>query len=1415
MSVSLPLGLLTLVAPSTASAADPTPTASTPASPPPAAAGSTVVESDGSPYVPIPTARLVEGALLAKGAEVTVPVAGRAGVPAQGVSAVVLVVRVSGAPSSGQVSTWATGDPRPGAASLTYGARQPVTRTVVARVGREGRVSLAAQTTGRLWISVSGWFGEGSGVRPLTPARLLDRRAGGSTVAGRGGGGPLRPGGVLDVQVRGRGGVPADASAVLLNVTAVSPAKAGHVTAWAGGIARPAASALSYRSRTTTTGLVLAGVGSRGRVSLSTSTAAVLVVDVVGWVPATGLAAVSPARLLDGRRGQRTVDGRGAGGGPLRGTIDLPVAGRGGVPAAGARAVVLTVTALPLAAGGQLTAWPTGAPRPATSQLEHLPRETTSGLIVAELGRGGRVSLSTSTPAYVLVDVVGWFAQGKTVSRLVVPPTTVLAGAGDVAGGVRTDESTGRSLVQLTGSSDPVRVGDVLTVAPSAADPHGALGRVVSVTPSAGGGAQTVLEPVRLEDAVPQGRIDYSGPVEGLLGDGALRALAVSALKCQGSLLSFGASVEVRAHLDLHLGWGNGDDDVRIVLELGVKGKLEVTGGFTGDCEVTTLGPPMPLPGPLPITLALGQFYGLSAKVAAIQAEVTWDAAFRVGVHRADGNVVWVAEPSGTRDFSWKKLSQAEGDLRLRWGTAANLSIAKVVGVTVRSGPELGARISLSGANFVCRMSAGHRISASVGVSRWFGKLEAELGSRMYGETDLGSVGCGTEAEPVIATGDLEPGVTDVGYFQPLDASGGVKPLSWAARGLPPGLRVEGATITGRPTSAFDGEVELVVTDAARREVSRKVRLVVKGISDEQRALLGTVARLSDGRAYYVDQRGGTHHVPNGGVYDCLVAQGVVVRPASPTAVKGLPEYEAAACVRAAPGDIVTEGRRSYLVEPDLGLRHIADVISYECLTANSHQARGQVPRYWVLDRPRKAEFTWHCWDPVRARGKVVRFTDGSSWYVDLRGDGHHVPDGGTYECLKSQRGDYGDRIPVAWRASMMKYEDARCIKVQPGQIVRFGGDTYLVSPDFGVGRIPDGISFLCLTANGATEFGAVPRYWLLDAPVKAEAVSHCWNKDRAKGKVVRFSDGSSWYVDLRGDRHHVPNGGTYECLKQQRGDYGMVVPADRLGEMTPYEDAQCVRANPGDVVIQGADSYLVESDFGRRRIVDGISYECLAANGHRRYGEVPRYWLLDARQHADYVWHCWNKDSARGKVVRFSDGSSWYIDLRGGRHHIPDGGTYECLKGQRGDYGHVVPAGRLGEMPRYEDAACIRANAGDVVKHSNGDSWIYTGGKRHIVSTAVYNCYRARGHRFLDVPRYWLDDLSRQGDVGPGEACNLIITHSGGNDSHHIDGNGIRHWIETREVYACLERRGLKRFWTSDRSLIDRGWTERGWATC
>lgn len=300
-----------------------------------------------------------------------------------------------------------------------------------------------------------GSIGNGPLLRSVTPARLADTRDH-PTVDGRfRNGGALGAGGVLDLQVAGRGGVPSwGAGAVVLTVTAVSPSAAGFVTVWPSGETRPTASNLNFGPGQTTPNTVIAKLGSGGKVSILNSFGRTnVVVDVTAWLPTgAGYNPLSPARLAD-TRGFSTVDGlnRGFGTLPPGLPVDLSVLSRGGVPATGVAAVVLNVTAVPgPAAAGWASMWPSDNPAAAEVRVSFDVGRTAAAMTVLAPSADGRVTIQHDggDPAHYVVDVLGWFAASPLFATVVPSGRVVATSAG---GSIASIAATGSPEVPTTG----------------------------------------------------------------------------------------------------------------------------------------------------------------------------------------------------------------------------------------------------------------------------------------------------------------------------------------------------------------------------------------------------------------------------------------------------------------------------------------------------------------------------------------------------------------------------------------------------------------------------------------------------------------------------------------------------------------------------------------------------------------------------------------------------------------------------------------------------------------------------------------------------------------------------------------------------------------------------------------------------
>jgi hypothetical protein len=368
-----------------------------------------------SKFVSLTPTRILDtrqSTMLAAGATRDLVVTGRAGVPQQGVDAVLVNLTVTNTSADGYVTTWPKGEAKPPTSSLNFAAGQTVANLAVAKVGANGSISIwnTGDTAGRrsvdVIVDVVGYFPT-SAMGAVSPDRLLDTRLTGA----------VAPGTSVRLPVLGRSGVPTTGvGAVILNLTATGASADGYLTTWPTGETKPNASSLNFAAGQTVANLVVAKIGADGSISIWNSGDSSdmrnvhVIADVVGWLPeGSTFGSLLPSRLLDTRTFGAYPPSAGL-------TMQLSVLGRGGVPTSGVGAVVLNLTATAAKADGYLTIWPTGSAYPNTSSLNFAAGQTVANLVVAKVGADGTIMIwnSNDSPSmgsvHIIVDVVGWFA---------------------------------------------------------------------------------------------------------------------------------------------------------------------------------------------------------------------------------------------------------------------------------------------------------------------------------------------------------------------------------------------------------------------------------------------------------------------------------------------------------------------------------------------------------------------------------------------------------------------------------------------------------------------------------------------------------------------------------------------------------------------------------------------------------------------------------------------------------------------------------------------------------------------------------------------------------------------------------------------------------------------------------------------
>lgn len=284
-------------------------------------------------------------------------------------------------------------DVRPGTSNLNYVAgRTTAGLAITHQTDRTVCVYSSAATD--LIVDVTGVFATtGSVFHTLSPTRWVDTR-GNAAVLGTITG-VRAAGSDTEVQLAGTGDVPANATAVWLNVTGVSAQGTTYLTVYPGPCgSAPLSSNVNLLANRTASSAVLVAIGSNGAVCVRTGGSAThLVIDVAGWFqPGTdGLSfnATPALRLYDSRPGTP----------PPANTVHQVTTG--GV-------AVLSVVSVLAGAPGFVTVKPCGDTG-TSSLINNYATETFANTTAIAPGTGSAVCATGSMATHVVVDQTGTF----------------------------------------------------------------------------------------------------------------------------------------------------------------------------------------------------------------------------------------------------------------------------------------------------------------------------------------------------------------------------------------------------------------------------------------------------------------------------------------------------------------------------------------------------------------------------------------------------------------------------------------------------------------------------------------------------------------------------------------------------------------------------------------------------------------------------------------------------------------------------------------------------------------------------------------------------------------------------------------------------------------------------------------------
>lgn len=360
----------------------------------------------------------------------TIKVAGLAGLPDDGsVGAVSLNATVGG------TSGYGTLIGRPDADSgrttmLIYNgvSGEYTSNSATIAVGADGTIQVMTETASRLILDVQGYYTantDGTAAGGFVPVakRLVDTRSGTGAAKAA-----IAPGKSIDVQITGSNGVPAGASAAVVNLIAVNSTDAdGYLAPYATGGTKPQNS-LHYAPSETTSVQAQVPLSADGKLTIANlSTTTNLLVDLQGYFTAAGKggAVFTPSygRAYDSRASGNTALAKNE-------TRSIQIAGTAGVPVMGSGITAVTLTLIVAHGGsaGYADVYADGKTDPGITAVNFQPNEIQTNTITVPLGANGKIALrnAAETTNYV-VDVQGWYTN--PIAPTISCPSPYSAGA--------------------------------------------------------------------------------------------------------------------------------------------------------------------------------------------------------------------------------------------------------------------------------------------------------------------------------------------------------------------------------------------------------------------------------------------------------------------------------------------------------------------------------------------------------------------------------------------------------------------------------------------------------------------------------------------------------------------------------------------------------------------------------------------------------------------------------------------------------------------------------------------------------------------------------------------------------------------------------------------------------------------------
>jgi uncharacterized protein YkwD len=328
----------------------------------------------------------------------TISFANEPSLPADAVGVTLNVTAVSPG-AAGYLTVYPCDKPTPVASNINFAPDAVVPNLVTVAFSPSKTVCIYTSARLHLLADLAGWLTKSAGATPSAmttsdPDRLMDSRGG-------------ERASVFTLKLTK---IPADASAVGLNITVVDPTEDGFLTAYPCGRERPTASNVNYKRGQTVPNMAVVAVGVNQQVCFYSDKPTHLFVDSASYFSPVGglLTAVVPDRLLDTRESVGGWLGKLGKGQTVSFGVrnaDLP-----GIPG-NASGVLLNVTAVDPSAAGFVTVFPCtstsdlGAGRPNASNLNFVPGANVANLVTVRVPADGKICIYSDQRVHIIADL--------------------------------------------------------------------------------------------------------------------------------------------------------------------------------------------------------------------------------------------------------------------------------------------------------------------------------------------------------------------------------------------------------------------------------------------------------------------------------------------------------------------------------------------------------------------------------------------------------------------------------------------------------------------------------------------------------------------------------------------------------------------------------------------------------------------------------------------------------------------------------------------------------------------------------------------------------------------------------------------------------------------------------------------------